>query len=330
MVSEEMPLVSIITPVYNGEKFLDECIRSVINQTYSNWEYLIANNCSTDRTLQIAESYRSKEDKIKVYTNPELVNALRNHNIALQKISPKSKYVKIVHADDWLYPECIQKMVKVAEGNRNLGVIGSYILYDKEIRCVGIPYPTEALSGKDVCRATFRGEYTVFGPPSVTLIRADLVREEPNFYREDILLADADVCFRLLMKNDFVFVHQVLSGVRVHKDTRTSKIIEPFERQTPEMLELLVEYGKNLFDKKEYEILIKKKINNYYRLLAKRIFFRNPEGFWDYHREYLQKLGFPFSYSKLIIGLVREIFMRLLNLQDSIIKIKKRMTRIQT
>ena len=49
------PLVSVVTPVYNGEKYLEECIESVLNQTYKNWEYIILNNCSTDRTLEIAE-----------------------------------------------------------------------------------------------------------------------------------------------------------------------------------------------------------------------------------------------------------------------------------
>jgi glycosyltransferase involved in cell wall biosynthesis len=49
------PLVSILTPVYNGEKYLAECIRSVLAQTYQNWEYTIVNNCSTDKTLEIAK-----------------------------------------------------------------------------------------------------------------------------------------------------------------------------------------------------------------------------------------------------------------------------------
>ena len=51
------PLVSVATPVYNGERHLAECIESVLAQTYQNWEYIIVNNCSTDRTREIAESY---------------------------------------------------------------------------------------------------------------------------------------------------------------------------------------------------------------------------------------------------------------------------------
>jgi glycosyltransferase involved in cell wall biosynthesis len=276
---DEKPLVSIITPVYNGEKYLAECIVSVLSQTYSNWEYLIANNCSTDHTLSIAKRYESEDERVKVYTNPEFVNALRNHNLALQRISPKSRYIKFVHADDKLFPECIEKMVDVIQDNPNVGVVGSYVLYGKEVRCVGIPYPETVVKGKDVCRATLKGQYTVFGPPTVTLLRADLVNRAENFYREDILLADADVCFKLLMNSDFGFVHQILSCVRLHEGTRTARLIEPFERQTPEMLEMQLVYGKAVLTGTEHNRLTKKKMNQYYRLLAKRLFFRKPRGF---------------------------------------------------
>jgi glycosyltransferase involved in cell wall biosynthesis len=57
MSTANEPFVSIITPVYNGEAYLRECIESVLAQTYSNWEYIVVNNCSTDGTLRIAEGY---------------------------------------------------------------------------------------------------------------------------------------------------------------------------------------------------------------------------------------------------------------------------------
>src|SRR5438093_8149037 len=54
------PLVSVVTPIYNGEKYLAECIESVLAQTYQNWEYVIVNDCSTDRSLDIAQYYTHK------------------------------------------------------------------------------------------------------------------------------------------------------------------------------------------------------------------------------------------------------------------------------
>ena len=81
------PLVSIATPVYNAEEHLEECLLSVLAQTYQNWEYIIVNNCSTDRSLEIAEKYASEEPRIRICNNENLLPALRNHNHMLRKIS---------------------------------------------------------------------------------------------------------------------------------------------------------------------------------------------------------------------------------------------------
>ena len=102
MSKNAQPLVSVVTPVYNGDRYLDECIQSVLAQSYENLEYIIVNNCSTDRTLEIAEKFAQKDARIKIYSNNELLPIMKNWNFALSKISTQSKYCKVVHADDWL------------------------------------------------------------------------------------------------------------------------------------------------------------------------------------------------------------------------------------
>ena len=96
MKNNSSPLVSVVTPVYNGEKYLDECIRSVRSQTYQNWEYTILNNCSTDRSLEIAERHASEDERIRIVNTDELLPLMKNHNYALRQISPDSKYCKVV------------------------------------------------------------------------------------------------------------------------------------------------------------------------------------------------------------------------------------------
>ena len=122
----EEPLVSVVTPVYNGEDFLTECIESVLRQTYGNYEYIIVNNCSTDRSLEIALNYSKRDSRIRVHSNSQFVGVIENHNIAFRLISPNSKYCKVVSADDWLFPECLARMVDVAEANPSAGFVGSY------------------------------------------------------------------------------------------------------------------------------------------------------------------------------------------------------------
>ena len=82
MTLREEPLVSVLTPVYNGEAYLTECIESVLSQTYQNFEYLIVNNNSTDGTLQIAQHYASLDKRIRIHSNDELLDVISNHNRA--------------------------------------------------------------------------------------------------------------------------------------------------------------------------------------------------------------------------------------------------------
>jgi len=134
MDAQAQPLVSVVTPVYNGEKYLAECIESVLSQTYQHWEYIIANNCSTDRSLEIAQSYAEKDARIRIHNNRTFVGMSENHNIGVQLISPDSTYCKIVHADDWLFPECIAHMVTVAEAHPSVSIVGAYGLRGKALR----------------------------------------------------------------------------------------------------------------------------------------------------------------------------------------------------
>src|ERR1700722_5993669 len=103
MNSELGPLVSVVTPVYNGERYLDECIQSVVNQTYRNFEYLIVDNCSSDGTLNVARHYETIDERVRVYDYHEFVDVIESHNRAFRLISPDSRYFKVLFADDVLF-----------------------------------------------------------------------------------------------------------------------------------------------------------------------------------------------------------------------------------
>jgi glycosyltransferase involved in cell wall biosynthesis len=120
------PFVSVLTPVYNGDRYLAECIESVVGQDYTNWEYLIVNNCSTDGSLALAESYAARDNRIRVVTNEKFVGVVENHNNAFRQMSPQSVYCKVLCADDLLLPQALGKMVRFAAQNPTVGIVGSY------------------------------------------------------------------------------------------------------------------------------------------------------------------------------------------------------------
>src|SRR5262245_27683985 len=202
-MSLTQPLVSVLTPVYNGEKYLAECIESVLAQTYRNWEYIIVNNCSQDRTLEIAEYYAGQDSRIRIHNNQIFIGMGANHNLALQQISAESQYIKMLHADDWFFPDCLLAMVNLAEAHPSVGIVGSYRLQGDRVTCDGLPYPSTVVSGRELCRRALLNGLSVFGSPTSLLIRSDLTRKRQVLYNEANIHSDKEICVDLLQDSDF-------------------------------------------------------------------------------------------------------------------------------
>jgi len=94
---------------------LEECLDSVLRQTYRHHEYIIVNNCSKDRSLDIALAYAKRDSRVQAHNNEKFVGVIENHNIAFSPISPAAKYCKVVSADDIIFPESIRRLVEVGE-----------------------------------------------------------------------------------------------------------------------------------------------------------------------------------------------------------------------
>lgn len=298
MKAPSLPLVSIVTPAYNEEKHLPECIEKVLAQTYSNWDYTIVNNCSTDGTLAIALRYAAENPRIRVISNDTLVPAVANFNIALRQISSTSKYCKMLLADDSMFPECLERMVAVMEKHPSVGIVGAYGLKDPEVLWVGLRYPSPLVSGREICRQRLLGGPYVFGSQTSVLYRSDLVRSHDPFYNESSTQPDSDVCFELLRGCDFGFVHQVLT---VSRERTGSLLAASRELNTaaPDTLSQLIAYGPYYLTPEEYQNSLKLTVSKYYDFLAASLLRRRSGKFWDYHKERLKKEGMPFSRIRL-------------------------------
>jgi len=298
MNAEAQPLVSVITPAYNTEKYLGECIESVLAQSYQNWEYVIVNNCSTDRSLEIAQQYAEQDERIRIYNNEKFLSQMGNWNQAMRQISAESKYCKVVHADDWLFPECLSRMVEVAEANPSAGIVGAYRLDETEVNLDGLPYPSTCVPGREICRLSLLEGLYLFGSPTSLLIRSNLVRNRANFYNESNIHADKEICFDILREADFGFVHQVLTYTRRHNESTTS-LIRRFNTYISGSLFVLLKYGPVYLSNEEYRQKLVRRMNRYYVFLAKSAFEMREKEFWDYHKSELKELGLPLDRFKL-------------------------------
>lgn len=332
MSGRNEPLVSVLTPVHNGALYLRECIESVLSQTYSNWEYTIVNNCSTDQTLMIAEEYAQKDQRIRVCSNNEFLDVISNHNRAFRLVSPSSKYCKVVSGDDWLFPECLTRLVGVAEANPSVGLVGSYQLLGAgtdwrawRVMWAELPYPSTVIPGRDVCRSQLRGGPYVFGTPTSLLYRSDLVRAEERFYPNATAEADTSACYKQLQWSDFGFVHQVLSYGRLHEQTQ-SAVSKSLNAYQSSRLSDLVVYGPSYLTQDELKQRIREILNDYYRYLAVSAVHFREKSFWHYHKRRLKECGHPFSYAKFGVAVVAKLLDLLLNPKQTVERAFRRAT----
>lgn len=322
MKPESQPVVSVLTPVYNGEKYLAKCIESVLAQTYQNWEYVIVNNRSTDRTFEIAQSYAERDKRIRIHNNSEFVGCDQNGNIAFRQISPESKYCKMVHADDWLLPECIERMVELAEAHPTVAMVGSYGLRNERVAWDGLPYPSTVIPGREICRNTLLGGPYVFGSPTTTLICADEVRKRPAFYNEANPHCDIEVCLDILRNRDFGFVHQVLTFTREHAQAE-SAFSKRFGTDYLGTIEHLTKYGRTYLSDEELAKCFRHGWEQYYAFLGAKVFHNKDKRFWEYHRNALERLGYSLSYGKF----AKPVLVELLDLALNPLKTTMRITR---
>ena len=101
--------VSIITPVYNAEKFIKETIESVLKQSYEDFEYLLIDDCSTDNSAEIVKSYAKKDSRIKYIKLPENSGAAVARNTGLKHA--QGRYIAFIDSDDVWYPEKLEKQL---------------------------------------------------------------------------------------------------------------------------------------------------------------------------------------------------------------------------
>jgi glycosyltransferase involved in cell wall biosynthesis len=280
-------LVSVITPVYNGAEYLAECIGSVRCQTYPNWEHIVLDNGSTDETAAVAEASAAGDARIRVVRAREFVGLYANHNRALREIAPESRYVKFVHADDWLYPECLERMVAVAEGNPGVGVVSAFRMEGERVLHDGlVPYTQQVMPGPEVVRRGLVDGLWVTGSPTSLLIRSDWTRADPAFFDETMWHADTDAAYRILMDSELGFVHQVLTFTRVHEGALTPRS-KRMETYIPEDLRMLARYGPSLLPRDECRALLRRRLALYLWYLSKQAMRpsqRGDERFHEFHR----------------------------------------------
>ena len=114
-MSDSSPRLSIGLPVFNGERHLKEAVDSLLSQTFSDFELIICDNASTDRTPEICQAYASKDDRIRYYRNSENIGAVQNWYRTFE-LSSGAYFAGAAH-DDVYHPEFMNKCIAIMDEN---------------------------------------------------------------------------------------------------------------------------------------------------------------------------------------------------------------------
>jgi glycosyltransferase involved in cell wall biosynthesis len=284
------PLVSVVTPFFNTAPYLAECIESVLAQSYSEFEYILMDNCSTDGSSEIAATYASRDPRIRLIRCSQFLSQLANYNRALREISGDSTYCKIVQADDYIFPECLRLMVRAFEQSESIGLVCSYWLDGNQLWGSDLPRQTTMVPGKECIRWYLRTGTCFFAAQTQVMYRASVVRDNEAFYSVSFPFADMQKHLEILEHWDFGFAHQVLSFSRRDNES----ILRSLKAFAPSYLLRYIfaqHYAPVLLEGREATSIIAKSKREYYRFLARAALqFRRRE-FWQFHKRGLRALN---------------------------------------
>ena len=118
-----MPVVSVVMPVYNGEKYVAEAIDSVLRQTFTDFEFIIVDDCSGDRSVEIARAFSEKDSRIRLILSERNAGAAAARNRALA--AARGEYIAMMDSDDLSLPERFQQQVGALVKRPEIGVLGT-------------------------------------------------------------------------------------------------------------------------------------------------------------------------------------------------------------
>ena len=153
----DLSLVTIAVAVYNAEKYLKDCMDSVINQTYQNLEIICVNDCSTDKSLEILEGYAAKDRRIKIITNEKNSGLGVTRNVGIN--AAHGEYVLFIDSDDWLDLTACEKLItKAKEGDSDVVFYSAYLVSGDEKKewkqFCDVSYPLSLEDRKALLRKT--------------------------------------------------------------------------------------------------------------------------------------------------------------------------------
>ena len=212
-----MELVSICIPTYNSEMYIEECLESVIDQSYKNLEIIISDNNSEDNTLEILN--RLKVDNMKIYKNNSNLGMVANFNIVSNLAN--GEYLKFLASDDKLDKFSIEKLIEPFNNYENLVLTSSakkIINSNSEIIFKQISsLKTGIYKGENIIQKILFSGRNPVGEPSTALVKKKAIDYVGGFNSPFPMTLDIDFWISILNQGDLFYINEPLASFRVHE-----------------------------------------------------------------------------------------------------------------
>ena len=232
------PAVTICMPAFNAGRFIRKAIDSLISQTFSNYELIIIDDGSYDRTWQIARQYANVDQRIRLFRNDTNQGLVYTRNRCIKMA--KSPFIALADADDIFDPLRIERQMQFMNANPDVGVLGANVSFIDES---GVPVREPSRLYLDDKKIRF---FLMLGPciwNTVTMYRHDLLLDVGG-YRQgfDSGAEDYDLWSRLLKVTNFANLDMILASVHVHSSSVTANGIEIEQNISRIARDMLSEY----------------------------------------------------------------------------------------
>lgn len=211
-MSADNKTVSICIPVYNGARFLDETVRSAINQTYRNIEIIIQDNASTDGTADIIRMLASEDSRISVFTNSSTVPMGENWNLCVSHAG--GAYIVVLSADDLLMPDFAEDGIRCLDAtDADIFTAEHMLMYDGDMRRRKVIIE-EGLYTDFTALILLKNPFSI----NFTMFRRETVKKlsfEGNLFKE-YWACDYDMWFRASTSAKIFFSSKILGKYRIH------------------------------------------------------------------------------------------------------------------
>ncbi len=284
-------LVSIMVPVHNMADYIDECLWSIRRQTYTDFEVVVVENHSADDSREIIDTHVAEDERIRVVTPEALLPQALNFNFGMAQLSQHSRFTKVVLADDWLFPRCLQEMTALGAEYPSIGLISAYRFLGERGIAHGIPLSTRFYEGREAARKLIRDSIFMIGTSNTVMYRSDLVRARgERFFPERGPFFDNDVALELLKVADFGFVHQLLTFSREWDGALTDQM-SLYKFWYVLQVFMTEKYGEWAFSPQELATVRGDADRELYKALGRQWIRdrlgRKVDGFWEYNGDVL-------------------------------------------